>query len=143
MTVLGKELEDEATRPSICDEGVGARVLRVDGLAAPPLPLSQPPNTSRPRRRPREVQGAGPIPGKTLPEERPGADAAAAAPAQARGARRLVGLVPVICPAVLLIAFAQGRASVVGISVGGALHAALQASSKIPEDLHGEQAVLH
>ena len=125
MTVPGKELEDEAAGPAVRDEGVGARVLRVDGLVAHPLPLPQPPNASRPRRRPREVQGAGPSPGKTLPEERPGADAAAAAPAQAQGVRRLVGLVPVICPAVLLITFARGRASIVGISIGGALHAAL------------------
>ena len=70
-------------------------------------------------------------------------DAAAAAPAPVRGVRRLVGLVPVICPAVLLITFARGRASIVGISVGGALHAALQASPKVFEDLDGEQAVLH
>jgi len=139
MTVPGKELEDEAAGPTVRDEGVGARVLRVDGLAARPLPLPQPPDASRPRRRPREVQGAGPTPGKTLPEERPGADAAAAAPAQARGIRQLVGLVP----AVLLVTFARGRASIVGISVRGALHAALQASSKISEDLDGEQAVLH
>ena len=143
MTVPGKELEDEAAGPAIRDEGVGARVLRVDGLAARPLPLLQPPDASRPRRRPREVQGAGPTPGKTLPEERLGADAAAAAPAQARGVRRLVGLIPVIYPAVLLITFARGRASIVGISVGGALHAALQASPEVSEDLDGEQAVLH
>ena len=85
MTVPGKKLEDEATGQAIRDEGVGARVLRVDGLAARPIPLPQPIDASRPRRRPREVQGAGTTPGKTLPEERPGADAAAAAPAQAWG----------------------------------------------------------
>ena len=85
MTVPGKELEDEAAGPAVRDEGVGARVLRVDSHAARPLPLSRPPDANRPRRRPREVQGAGPSPGKPLPEERPGADAAAAAPAQARG----------------------------------------------------------
>ena len=39
MTVPGKELEDEAAGPAERDEGVGARVLRVDGLAARPLPL--------------------------------------------------------------------------------------------------------
>ena len=39
MTVPGKELEDEAAGPAIRYEGVGARVLRVDGLAARPLPL--------------------------------------------------------------------------------------------------------
>ena len=139
MTVPGKELEDEAAGPAIRDQGVGARVLRVDGLAARPLPLPQPPDASRPRRRPREVQGAGPTPDKTLPEERPGADAAAAAPAQARGVRRLVGLVP----AVLLVTFARGRSSIVRISIRGALHAAFQASSKLSEDLDGEQAVLH
>ena len=55
----------------------------------------------------------------------------------------LVGLVPVICPAVLLITFARGRASIVGISVGGALHAALQASPEVSEDLDGEQDALH
>ena len=143
MTVSGKELEDEAAVPAIRDEGVGARVLRVDGLAACPLPLPLPPDASRPRRRPRKVQGAGPTPGKPLPEERPGADATAAAPAQAWGIRRLVGLIPVICPAVLLITFARGRASIVGISVGGALHAELQASPEVSEDLDGEQAVLH
>ena len=115
MTVPGKELEDEAAGPAIRDEGVGARVLRLDGLAARPLP--QPPDASRPRRRPREVQGAGPTPSKTLPEERPGAAAAAAAPAQARGVRRLVGLVPAICPAVLLITLARGRASIIRISI--------------------------
>ena len=141
--VLGKELEDEAAGPAVRDEGIGARVLRVDGLAARPLPLPQPLDASHPRRRPREVQGAGPSPGKTPPEERPGADAAAAAPAQARGVRRLVGLVPVICPAVLLVTFARGRASIVGVSVGGALHAALQASPEVSEDLDREQAVLH
>ena len=80
----GKELEDEAAGPAVRDEGVGARVLRVDGLATRSLPLPQPPDASCPRRRPREVQEAGPAPGKTLPEERPGADAAAAALAQAR-----------------------------------------------------------
>ena len=143
MTVPGKGLEDEAAGPTIRDEVVGARVLRVDGLAARPLPLPQPPDASRPRRRPREVQGAGPTPGKTLPEEQPGADAAAAAPAQARGVRRLVGLVPVICLAVLLITFARGRASIIGISVGGALYVAVQASPEVSEDLDGEQAVLH
>ena len=41
------------------DEGVGVRVLRLDGLAARPLPLPQPPYANRPRRRPREVQGDG------------------------------------------------------------------------------------
>ena len=85
MTAPGKELEDEAAGLAIRDEGVGACVLRIDGLAARPLPLPQPPDASRPRRRPREVQGAGPSPGETPPEERPGADAAAATPAQARG----------------------------------------------------------
>ena len=125
MTVPGNEVEDEAAGRQARNEGVGVRVLRVDSLAARPLPLPQPPNASRPRRRPREVQGAGPTPGKTLPEERPGADAAAAAPAQARGIRRLVRLVPVIFPAVLLVTFARGRASIVGISIRGALHAAL------------------
>ena len=50
MIVPGKELEDEAAGLAIRDEGVGARVLRVDGLAARPLPLPQPPNASRPRR---------------------------------------------------------------------------------------------
>ena len=143
MTVPGKELEDEAAGPAIRDEGVGARVLRVDGLAARPLPLPQPPDASRPRRRPQEVQGAGPSPGKAMPEERPGADAAAAAPTQARGVRHLVGLVPVISPAVLLITFARGRVSIIGISIGGALHAALQATPEVSEDLDGEQAVLH
>ena len=84
MTVTGKELEDEAAGCRTCDEGVGVRVLQLDGLAARPLPLPQPPDASRPRRRPREVQGAGPSPGETPPEERPGADAAAATPAQSR-----------------------------------------------------------
>ena len=32
--MTGEELEDEAAGPAICDEGVGARVLRLDG---PPL----------------------------------------------------------------------------------------------------------
>ena len=137
MTLPEKELEDEEAGPAVRDEGVGARVLRFDGLATRPLPLPQPPDASRPRRRPREVQGAGPTPGKTLPEERPGADVAAAAPAQARGVRRLVGLVPAICPAVLLITFARGRASIIGISIGGALHVALQASPEVSEDLDG------
>ena len=143
MTVPGKELEDKAAGRQTRDEGVGVLVLRLDGLAARPLPLPQPPDASRPRRQPREVQGAGPSPGKALPEEWPGADAAVVAPAQAWGVRRLVGLVPVICPAVLLITFARGRASIIGISVGGALHAALQASPEVSEDLDGEQAVLH
>ena len=142
MTVPGKELEDEAAGPAVRDEGTGARVFLVAGLAACPLPLPEPPDASRTRRRPREVQGAGPTPGKTLSKERPGADAAAA-PAQEWGVRRLVGLVPVICPAVLLMTFARGRASIVGISVGGALHAALQASPEVSKDLDGEQAVLH
>ena len=72
-------------------------------------------------------------------KERPGADVAAAAPAQARGLRRLVGLVPVV----LLVALARGRASIVRISIRGALHAAFQMTSQVSEDLDGEQAVLH
>jgi len=143
MTVPGKELEDEAAGRRTRDKGVGVRVLRVDGLAARPLPLPQPPDASRPRRRPREVQGAGSAPGKTLPEERPGADVTVAAPAQALGVRRLVGLVPAVCPTVLLITFSRGRASIIGISIRGPLHAAFQASSKLSEDLDGEQVVLH
>ena len=39
MTVPGKELEDEAAGPAVREEGIGARVLQVDGLAARPLPL--------------------------------------------------------------------------------------------------------
>ena len=39
MTVPGKELEDEAAGRRTSDEGVGVRVLRVDGLAARPLPV--------------------------------------------------------------------------------------------------------
>ena len=101
MTVPGKELEDEAAGRRTRDEGIGVRVLRVDGLATRPVPLPQPPDTSRPRRQPRKVQGAGPALGQLLPKERPGADAAATAPAQARGVRRLVRLVPVIRPACL------------------------------------------
>ena len=72
-----------------------------------------------------EKFGSWPLPRQIPSEERPGADAAAAAPAQARGIRRLVRLIPVICPTVLLIASARGRASIIGISVGGSLHAAL------------------
>jgi len=52
----GKELEDEAAGPAVRDEGVGARVLRLDGLVARPLPLPQPPNASRPRRRPEKFK---------------------------------------------------------------------------------------
>ena len=50
----GKELEDEAAGPAVRDEGVGARILRHDDLAARllPLPLPQPPYASR--------QGDGP-----------------------------------------------------------------------------------
>ena len=88
MTVPGKELEDEAAGPAIRDEGVGARVLRVDGLATRPLPLPQPPNASRPRRRPREVQGAD------------NTDDGVTGAAQ-NGARHLVG--PVILPPTALV----------------------------------------
>ena len=62
MTVPGKELEDEAAGPAIRDEGVGARVLRVDGLAARPLPLPQPPDASPPRRRPEKFKELAPPP---------------------------------------------------------------------------------
>ena len=59
-----------------------------------------------------------------------------------RSVRVEVGVPPhnilVVVVAVLLITFARGRASIVRISIGGALHAALQASSKISEDLDGE-----
>ena len=34
MMVPGKELEDEAAGPAVRDEGVGARILRVDDLVA-------------------------------------------------------------------------------------------------------------
>ena len=47
MTVLGKELEDEAAGPAVRDEGVGARVLWLDGRQPPSSPsptlLRQPP----------------------------------------------------------------------------------------------------
>ena len=132
MTVPGKELEDEAAGPAIRDEGVGACVLRLDGLAARPLPLPQPPNASRPRRRPREVQGAGDT------------DDGVAGAAQS-GARRLVGpatpppatLVVAVAP--LLVALARGGA----FAVGGAVHAALRPSAEAPEDLDGEEIALH
>ena len=52
MTVPGKELEDEAAGCWTRDEGIGVRVLRVDGLAARPLPLLQPPTPA--------AQGDGP-----------------------------------------------------------------------------------
>ena len=54
------ELEDESAGRQHAVERVDARVLRLDGLAARPLPLPQPPDASRPRRQPRKVQGAGP-----------------------------------------------------------------------------------
>ena len=88
MAAPEAELEDEAAGPAIRDEGIRARVLRVDGLAARPLPLPQPPNASRPRRRPREVQGAG------------DADDGVAGAARS-GARHLVG--PVILPPAALV----------------------------------------
>ena len=47
MTVPGKELEDEAGGPAVRDEGIGARVFLVDGLAACPLPLPEPPDASQ------------------------------------------------------------------------------------------------
>ena len=132
MTVPGKELEDEAAGPAIRDEGVGARVLRVDGLAARPLPLPQPPNASRPRRRPREVQEAG--------DTDDGITGAARS-----GARHLVG--PVILPpttlvvaaAVLLVTPARGGV----FTIRRALHAAPCTGPKEPEDLDGEKATLH
>src|SRR3954468_13384534 len=55
----GSRARRRGGRTSVRVEGISARVLRLDGLAAHPLPLPQPPNASRPRRRPREVQGAG------------------------------------------------------------------------------------
>ena len=88
MMMTVEELEDEAAGLSICYEGVGARVLRLYGLAARPLPLPQPPNTSRPRRRPREVQGAGDT------------DDGVAGAARS-GTRHLIG--PVILPPATLI----------------------------------------
>ena len=132
MTVPGKELEDEAAGRRTRDEGVGARVLRVDGLSARPLPLPQPPNASRPRRRPRGVQGAGDT------------DDGVAGAARS-GARRLVG--PAIPPpatlivdvALLLVTLARGGA----FAVGGAIHAALRLSAEAPEGLDGEEIALH
>ena len=64
MTVAGKELEDEAAGPAIRDEGVGARVLRVDGLAARPLPLPQPPDASRQGDGPEKFKELAPPPAK-------------------------------------------------------------------------------
>ena len=61
------------------------------------------------------------------------------------GAMRPVGVgVPpldtlVVAVAILLVTPARGGIFI----VGGALHATLQASAKISEDLDGEQAALH
>ena len=65
MTVPGKELEDGAAGPAIRDEAIGACVLQVDGLAARPLPLPQPPTPA--------AQGDGPEKFKelALPPARP------------------------------------------------------------------------
>ena len=132
MAAPEAELEDEAAGLPIRYEGVGARVLRLDGLAARPLPLLQPPNASRPRRRPREVQGAGDT------------DDGVAGAARS-GARHLVR--PVILPpaalvvaaAVLLITLPRGGIFI----VGGALHEAPYVSPEVPKDLDGEEATLH
>ena len=62
MMMTGEKLEDEAAGPAIRDEGVGACVLRVDGLAARPLPLPQPPDASRPRRPPEKFKELAPPP---------------------------------------------------------------------------------
>src|SRR3954464_11394812 len=119
-------------RTSARCRGHRALVLRVDGLAACPLPLPQPPYASRPRRRPREAPGAS------------DADDGVAG-ATRSGARHLVG--PVIPPpaalvvtvAVLLVTPARGGA----FAIGGALHAAPCPSPKAPEDLDGEETALH
>ena len=113
-------------------EGIGARVLRLDGLAARPLPLPQPPNASHPRRRPREVQGAGDT------------DDGVAGAARG-GTRHLVG--PVILPpttliiavAVLLVTPARGGV----FTIRRALHATPCTGPKALEDLDGEKATLH
>src|SRR3954464_12872082 len=70
-------------RTSAHCRGRRALVLRVDGLAACPLPLPQPPYATHPRRRPREAPGAS------------DADDGVAG-ATRSGTRRLVG--PVIPP---------------------------------------------
>src|SRR3954466_707956 len=103
--------------------GRRALVLRVDGLAACPLPLPQPP---------REAPGASDAD-----------DGVAGAPRS--GARHLVG--PVIPPpatlvvvvAVLLVTPARGGA----FAIGGALHAAPCPRPEAPEDLDGEETALH
>ena len=64
MTVPGKELEDEAAGPAIRDEAVGARVLRVDGLAARPLPLPQPPTPAAQGDGPEKFKELAPPPAK-------------------------------------------------------------------------------
>ena len=128
----GERARRRGGRTSIRDEGIGARVLRLDGLPSRPLPLPQPPNACRPRRRPREVQGAG------------NADDGVAGAARS-GAQCLVG--PVILPpatlivaaAVLLATLARGGIFI----VRRALHAAPYASPEVPEDLDGEEATLH
>ena len=116
----------------IHDEGVGAHVLRLDGLAARPLPLPLPPNASRPRRRPREVQGVGDTDDGVTGATR-------------SGTRRLIG--PVILPppslvvvaAVLLVTPARGGV----FTTRRALHAAPCTGPKASEDLDGEKATLH
>src|SRR3954463_15418241 len=108
------------------------RVLRLCGLAARPLPLPQPPYASRPRRRPRGVQGDG------------DADNGVAGATRSYD-RRLVGpvipttaaLVVVVAP--LLVTLARGGA----FAVGGAIHAAWGPGPEVPEGLDGEEIALH
>src|SRR3954466_3096846 len=112
--------------------GRHAHVLRLDGLAARPLPLPQPPYASRPRRRPREVQGAGDT------------DDGVAGAARS-DARHLVGPVilppatPIVAAAVLLVTLARGGV----FAIRGALHATPCSSSEAPKDLDGEETALH
>src|SRR3954463_11070780 len=94
----------------------------IDGLAASPLPLPQPPYASRPRRRPREVQGAGDMDDGI-------------AGATRSDARHLVGPVilppatPIVAAAVLPVTLARGGV----FAIRGALHAAPCAGPEEPE----------
>ena len=137
--VPGEELENEA---AVSQYATKASVPSYSDLVARHPPSS--PSTAFPRQPPKEATPRSSR-SRLHREKGPGADAAAAGTVRGQRARRLVGpviLLPstlIVAAAVLLVTLARGRVFV----IRGALHAALQASSEVTQDLDGEEAILH